>query len=61
MLVLSRNPGEQIRIGEEIAVVVVAVRGDQVRLGIEAPPHVPVYRKEILDLIRSEPNARAEK
>ena len=49
MLVLNRKIGERIVIGEEIIVTVVAVHGQQVRLGIEAPPDVAVWRQELLD------------
>ena len=47
MLVLSRKVGESIRIGDDITVVVVDVRGDRIRLGIEAPKEVPVHRGEV--------------
>ena len=47
MLVLSRKVGERIRIGESITVTVVRVSGGGVRLGIEAPPELPVVREEI--------------
>jgi carbon storage regulator len=49
MLVLSRKPGESIVIGNEILVTVLEVRGDQIRLGIDAPRAVTVNRKEIHD------------
>jgi carbon storage regulator len=48
MLVLNRKVGERIVIGDEIIVTVVAVHGQQVRLGIEAPPDVAVWRQELL-------------
>ena len=48
MLVLSRNQGEKIRIGEDITVVVVRL-GHSVRLGIEAPPDIVVMREELID------------
>jgi carbon storage regulator len=48
MLVLSRRIGERIVIDDHISVTVVEVRGQQVRLGIEAPPEVPVWREELL-------------
>ena len=41
-------------IGDDIEIVVVAVRGDKVRLGINAPRHVPVHRKEVYEIIRCE-------
>lgn len=47
MLVLTRAPGQAVRIGADVTVTVVAVRGRTVRLGIEAPPAVAVYREEL--------------
>ncbi len=47
MLILTRRPGEAIRIGDDVEVYVVAVNGNQVRLGIKAPRNVPVHREEI--------------
>jgi carbon storage regulator len=47
MLVLSRKTGERIWIGDEIAITVVRVNGGGVRIGIEAPPHLPVMRDEL--------------
>jgi len=50
MLVLSRKKNESIHIGnDEIVITVVDIRGQQVRLGIEAPSHIPIRRKEIMD------------
>ena len=51
MLVLSRKKNEAIVINDNITIVVVEIRGDKVRLGIEAPKEVPVHRKEIKELI----------
>lgn len=51
MLVLSRKKSESIVINDDITITIVEVRGDKVRLGIQAPREVPVHRKEILDLI----------
>jgi len=47
MLVLSRHRNQQIVIGDDIVITVVEIRGDKVRLGIDAPPHIPVHRQEI--------------
>jgi carbon storage regulator len=52
MLVLTRKPNESVIIGDTIAVTVVAVEGDQVRLGITAPSHVPVHRQEVYEQIK---------
>ena len=51
MLVLSRKPGEKIHIGTGITITVVEVKGNKIRLGIEAPDDVPVFRAEIYDLM----------
>ncbi len=47
MLVLSRREGETIKIGDGIELTVVSIRGDHVRLGIAAPPEVPIVREEL--------------
>jgi len=51
VLVLSRRNGETIQIGKDVFVTVVEVRGDKVRLGIEADRGMPVHRKEVADAI----------
>jgi carbon storage regulator len=58
MLVLSRQRDETIMIGDEIEITVVDIRGDKVRLGINAPNRISVHRKEVYDAIREE-NERA--
>jgi carbon storage regulator len=58
MLVLSRQRNESIVIGDNIIVTVVDIRGDKVRLGIEAPSEIPVHRKEVYEAIKRE-NLRA--
>jgi carbon storage regulator len=54
MLVLSRKKNESIVINDDITVVVIEIRGDKVRLGIEAPKEVPVHRREVYDAIRQQ-------
>lgn len=54
MLVLSRKRGETIMIGADVAVTVVDVRGDRVRLGFCAPHEVPVHREEVYSRIQRE-------
>jgi len=51
MLVVTRKPSQSIVIGDDIEVVVVSVRGEQVRLGIRAPKSIPVHRKEVWNKI----------
>ena len=58
MLVLGRRPGENIRIGDDIKVIVLEVRGGQIKLGIEAPLDVQVHREEISERIQRQ-NRRA--
>ncbi len=56
MLVLSRKKDESIVINDDITIVVVEIRGDKVRLGVEAPKEVPVHRREVFEAIaRGEP------
>jgi carbon storage regulator len=51
MLVLSRKKDESIVINNDITIVVVEIRGDKVRLGVEAPKEVPVHRQEVFEAI----------
>jgi len=52
MLVLSRKKNESIIINNDITIVVVEIRGDKVRLGVDAPKEVPVHRREVFDAIK---------
>ena len=54
MLVLSRHRDESIMIGDNIVITVVDIRGDKVRLGIQAPTEIPVHRQEVYDAIQRE-------
>ncbi|WP_042471093.1 carbon storage regulator CsrA [Bacillus ndiopicus] len=54
MLVLSRKKGESIMIGDQVEVKVLAVEGDQVKLGIIAPKSIKVYRSEVFEAIREQ-------
>jgi carbon storage regulator len=58
MLVLSRQRDQSIMIGDKVVVTIVDIRGDKVRLGIEAPEEIPVHRQEVYEAIRRE-NQRA--
>jgi carbon storage regulator len=61
MLILTRRPGESIQVGDNIEISILEIRGNQVRLGINAPPDVLVLRSELLDPSRKpdpvEPNS----
>lgn len=59
MLILTRKPGEQIKIGDNITVAIVGVKGNQVRLGVSAPKDVSVDREEIRD--RKDAEVRGER
>lgn len=60
MLVLSRKKNESIIINDNIVVMVIEIRGDKVRLGIEAPKDLPVHRQEVYEAIkRNESEAKA--
>jgi carbon storage regulator len=54
MLVLSRHRDESIMIGDDVVVTIVDIRGDKVRLGIEAPNDIPVHRQEVYEAIKRE-------
>ena len=60
MLVLSRQRDETIMIGDDVEITVVDIRGEKVRLGINAPPHIPVHRKEVYEAIKREKLAEAQ-
>ena len=54
MLVLTRRPGESIVVGENIIITVIEIKGGQVRIGIDAPREVDVYREEIYEQVKQE-------
>jgi carbon storage regulator len=54
MLVLSRQRDQSIMIGDNIVVTIVDIRGDKVRLGIQAPSEIPVHREEVYEAIKRE-------
>lgn len=59
MLILSRKTNEKIMIGDDISVSIIEIRGDQVRIGVDAPKSVKVFRQEVFDAIRAENKAAA--
>jgi len=54
MLILTRRPAEAIRVGEEVTITLLGIRGNQVRIGIDAPRTIPVHRQEIYNRIQAE-------
>lgn len=60
MLVLSRKKGERVLIGDDIELIVTDIRGDKVRIGIEAPKEIPVHRSEVYEAIQAKRKAEQE-
>jgi carbon storage regulator len=54
MLILTRRPAESIRVGEEVTITLLGIRGNEVRIGIDAPRTIPVHRQEIYNRIQAE-------
>ncbi len=57
MLILSRKVDEKIKIDSDITITIIEIRGEQVKIGVEAPKHVKVFRQEILSAIQNENKA----
>ena len=60
MLILTRRVNESLRVGDDVTVTVVAINGNQVRIGINAPKDVAVHREEIDEKVQAEKAQRAE-
>jgi len=59
MLIITRRPGEKVMLGDDIVLHVMEIVGNSVRIGIEAPRSLPVYREEIWNAVREENQAAA--
>jgi len=60
MLILSRRINEKIMIGDDVSISIIEIRGDQVRIGVDAPKTVKVFRQEVFDSIKAENKAAVE-
>ena len=58
MLILSRRPGESVHVGDDIKITILSIKGQQIKIGLEVPEQMPVYREEIYLKVRSQ-NASA--
>ena len=54
MLILTRRTNETLMVGDDVVVTVLAINGNQVRIGVKAPRHIPVHREEIYEKIKKE-------
>ena len=59
MLIITRRPGEKVMLGDDVVIEVIEVSGSSVRIGIDAPKSVPVYREEIWEAVKAENQAAA--
>ena len=57
MLILSRKTDQQIKIGDDITITIIDIKGDQVKIGVEAPKSVKVFRQEVFNAIKNENTA----
>jgi carbon storage regulator len=60
MLILTRRVGESLRIGDDVSVTVLGIKGSQVRIGVNAPKTIPVHREEVYDRINDEKAAKKD-
>ena len=58
MLVLSRRSSESLKVGDDVTITILSIRGDTVRIGVAAPTSIPVHRKEVYERIKAEIAAR---
>ncbi|GAB1409033.1 carbon storage regulator CsrA [Desulfovibrionales bacterium] len=54
MLILSRRPGQSVHVGDEIKITVLSIRGQQIKLGLEVPEFMPVFREEVYEKVQTQ-------
>ncbi|MDR1399095.1 MAG: carbon storage regulator CsrA [Treponema sp.] len=59
MLILSRKINEKIMIGEDISISIIEIQGDHIRIGVDAPKNIKIFRQEVFDAIKMENKAAA--
>ena len=60
MLILTRRVGESLRIGDDVSITVLGIKGSQVRIGVSAPKTISVHREEVYDRIHGKKSAKSE-
>jgi len=60
MLILTRRVNETLMVGDDVKVTVLGINGNQVRIGVQAPRHIPVHRQEIYEKIKKEESSASE-
>jgi carbon storage regulator len=60
MLIITRRPGERVMIGDDVVIAIIDVKGSNVRIGIDAPREIAVYREELLEAMKAEKTAGAQ-
>jgi carbon storage regulator len=60
MLIITRRPGERVMLGDDVVIEVIEVSGASVRIGIDAPKSIPVYREELWKAVKAENEAAAK-
>lgn len=60
MLILSRRPGESVHVGDDIKITILSIKGQQIKIGLDVPEHMPVYREELYAKVRTQNTSALE-
>jgi len=60
MLILSRRPGESLHVGDDIKITILSIKGQQIKVGLDVPDHMPVYREEIYQKVQGQNTSALE-